>query len=85
LESNTFIVVILFYSDIQIFSTFALHNSKSLFVSVGDPVGHLIASVIDNFLLKLIVILRSDQFCFVLGIIEDSLDVGIACNQILVF
>lgn len=85
LESNTFFVVILFYSDIQIFSTFALHYSKSLFVSVGDSVGHLVASIFRNFLLQFMVVSRSYHIPLVLGIIKRSFNVGIACNYILVF
>jgi len=78
LESNTFFVVILFYSDIQIFSTLTFHDSKSLFVSVADSVGHLVASILLNLLFLHNIILRSDHFSKILGIIKASLDVGVA-------
>jgi hypothetical protein len=78
LESNTLFVVILFYSDIQIFSTFAFHNSKSLFVSVGDSVGHLVASILNDILFLIFTILSSNHFSKILRVIKASLDGGVA-------
>ena len=85
LESDAFIVVIHLDSNVEVLTILSFHNSEPLFVRVGNSVSHLVASIFEDFLFKLIIELWSDQIGLVLGIINRWLDVSVWRNQVLVF
>ena len=83
LECDSLHVVVLLDQDIQILAIFALHYSEPMFVRVANSMSQLVTSIFRNFLLEFSIVFWSDQFSFILSIINYRFDMSVTGDQIL--